>query len=161
MKIKHLFSVLCSAILFLSSCKECPELRSPAAPQSPYKWLEGTWQMKSDSLEIVENWRTTDAEMMKGSAFVVVRRDTVLHETLRLLQVGTKWVYIARIDEDPVLFTMRPGDNQQELLFENDEHDFPQRIRYTKVDDTHIKASVEGIDEGKPAVEEYSYTKIK
>ncbi|MGB0178057.1 MAG: DUF6265 family protein, partial [Owenweeksia sp.] len=81
-------------------------------------------------------------------------------EELRLQKINNYWCYIATVKgKKPVLFThttMEPGH----LVFENTEHDFPQRITYKLQQDGGLKATVEGMEKGKERKEEFNMQRL-
>ncbi len=79
------------------------------------------------------------------------------HEYMRIEQTKDgKLVYHARIGPQTpgTPFTLtRAGEG--EAIFENQAHDFPQRILYRRVSADEIHAQVDGIDKGKPRAQNF------
>ncbi len=119
-------------------------------------WLIGAWQGKTGDGTYYESWTKTDDFKLVGSAYLVKDGKNVLIETLQIETIGSHTVYIASVnDSAPVLFTLKPQRVDNEWVFENTEHDFPQRIIYTKKTPTTLVARVEGLQEGKMGSEEF------
>jgi len=122
---------------------------------SQFQWLIGKWKGTQGDGIFYENWSKINDYTLEGTGFHVVKSDTLFRESLQLHKVGKYWVYIATIENSyPILFTLIDAfDNT--WIFANYEHDFPQRIVYTKRDDGKLYAKVEGETEGVQMKEEY------
>lgn len=122
---------------------------------SQFQWLIGRWRGAQGDGVFYENWTKINDYTLEGAGCHVVKNDTLFRESLKLHKVGKYWTYIATIENSyPVLFTLIDSfDNT--WIFVNYEHDFPQRIVYTKRDDGKLFAKVEGEMEGVQMKEEY------
>ena len=122
-----------------------------------FDWIKGNWSGTSDGASISESWKQLDDNTLAGSGFVVAGKDTVVREIMLIQRVGDQMVFIARInDGDPVLFTLRGKNANGEYVFENKEHDFPQRVVYAP-GSGKLNARIEGLMDGKAVKEAYSY----
>ena len=122
------------------------------------KWLTGSWHIDAGEVQIYENWQQETNGSYTGTGCVVNGKDTIVVETLRIENIGGHWVYIAQINQyNPVLFTLKPTAKAKELVFENLEHDNPQRVQYKWVNKNEIYARTEAIVNGQEVVEEYPY----
>ncbi len=131
------------------------------AAGSEFDWLTGRWEGKLGSGHFYESWiRGTDGRL-HGEGYFVRGSDTLQREQLLIQPVATYWVYIPVIDgNSPVLFTLvenKPGYH----VFENKEHDFPQRVVYTRMDDGSMLAWIEGTLRGEPRKMEYRLQRMK
>lgn len=124
------------------------------------KWLLGSWEMNAGEVKIYENWIEGDRNSYIGTGYVISGKDTIVTETMKIEMVGGFWVFIAQInDSNPVLFTLKTSSKAKELTFENLEHDNPQRVIYTFVDNKNLNARTEALVKGKEVVDRYSYTR--
>ena len=120
-----------------------------------FQWLVGNWKGAQNDGTFFESWTKIDDNTMEGFGCQVVKSDTLFKEYLQIHKVGSIWVYIASIEQGyPVLFSLINSENNQ-WTFVNYEHDFPQRIVYTKREDGKLHAKVEGETEGAQMKEEY------
>lgn len=160
---KTLIYVGAAALLYACSPQGGETEKKPAEPgPHPMQWMAGEWKMESDSMRILERWEIINEKRLQGSGYVIAGADTVVRENLCIELIGNHWVYIAQInDYPPVLFTRNPQAEKNNLLFENPEHDYPQRIRYRLNNDQSISAFVEGSIEGKNNTEEYHFVKAR
>src|SRR5215212_8730542 len=107
------------------------EMYAQTPAMKDLNWILGQWQMKGEGYTVYETWKKGEGGSYIGEAFVLEGKDTVVKEQIKIEMIGDKMVYIARInDGDPVLFTLKSGSTAKEVVFENMEHDNPQRIVY-------------------------------
>jgi len=127
-------------------------------------WLIGQWQNNSSEGNATEVWDKLNDSTFIGKSYFVVGKDTVSSETIRLEQNGSELFYIPTVTEQnagqPVKFTLTNSSNNQ-LVFENSKHDFPQKISYTKISKDSLLAEISGIMEGKQNSQNFPMTKIK
>jgi hypothetical protein len=120
-----------------------------------FQWLIGNWKGTQGDATFYESWSQLDNNTVVGKGCNIVKNDTLFRESLQIQKVGNFWVYIATIEDGyPVIFTLT-NHFDDTWIFTNYEHDFPQRIVYTKKDDGKLHAKVEGEMEGGQMKEEY------
>lgn len=112
-------------------------------------FLVGTWKMEGKNT--YEHWSKDDSAYV-GESFNVMDDVKYVSETLRIEQVADSVVYTATVmnqnEGKAIAFTLNT-DVVDKLSFENTSHDFPKKIRYTKVTDTELFVEVLGAnDEG-------------
>ena len=126
--------------------------------------LSGTWKMETKRGAIYENWRRTGTNEMKGTSFKLNGKDTVVLENVRLSKSSDGLFYIPTVsdqnDGKPVSFKMIDSKNQT-FVFENKEHDFPQRIIYHLVSKDSVHAWIEGTKNGKTGRSDYYFKRIE
>jgi hypothetical protein len=111
-------------------------------------WLEGEWHRQTRNGSAIERWRRTDAGLV-GEALVQRGDQSMQTEALLLAAMGGEIFYIAKPRENPYPVAFRLVSREGgAFVFENPEHDFPQRIIYTRTSDTAMTASIEGPGEG-------------
>ncbi len=129
-------------------------------------WLVGQWKGQVGKNTYYENWKSTNHGTLEGSASMVnPQGKTTFTEVLRIDKIGSHVVYIAAVKKNhPVLFTLienSEDNNKPTWLFENKEHDFPQRITYTRKAQDSTVARVEGVYKGKKEIQEFRLTREK
>lgn len=123
-------------------------------------WILGSWHIDAGEVQIYETWKEGQGNTYICEGFVLKGKDTLVVETIKLEKIGGFWVYIAQINEqNPVLFTLTPKSTAKELVFENLEHDNPQRVVYKFVNDKELYARTEAMVNGQEVVDEYPYTR--
>lgn len=109
-------------------------------------WMTGTWESATGERWIEETWSAPRGGTMIG--FTRHGVGDALHEfEFGLLQAGEDGIvtYFAQPQGRPAVpFRLAPSA-ANEAVFENPEHDFPQRIRYRRDGETMV-ASISAID---------------
>ena len=81
----------------------------------------------------MEIWKKTDKSLYTGRGVKVALRDTTLLESLKLSYHDDNTWYIPTVPDQnnalPVSFKMVQS-SENKMVFENPDHDFPQRILY-------------------------------
>jgi len=126
-----------------------------------FDWLVGKWEAKTKEGKFYEYWDKTALFTIEAKGGELVKKDTVFKELLTLIKINEHWCYVPTVGkQDPIIFALKESKNNK-FVFENKEHDFPQRIIYELIDPTHFNARVEGKMNGKEMVEEYKMEKMK
>lgn len=120
-------------------------------------WMAGSWSGVSQGIEMEEHWTAP-----KGNSMVGMHRDVgkgrTLFEFLRIEQRGDQIVYLSmpngRSPATP--FPLKEVSGTR-AVFENPDHDFPQRIIYWK-DGNDLRARIEGTQGGKTGGEEWRWS---
>lgn len=123
-------------------------------------WMAGHWGGTADGVQMEEVWLAP-----RGTAMLSLHRD--------VRPGGKTWFEFARIASTPdgIVFFAQPGgkpetpfklveSTKQRVVFQNLEHDFPQRIIYWRKGD-QLCARVEGRVDGKDESEEWCWSKAK
>jgi hypothetical protein len=115
-------------------------------------WLAGCWELKGGPANTVvsEQWMKPRGNSMIGSGRTVKNGKTTEFEFFRIVQTGDGLSYIARPSDNnaETSFELVKWGNG-EFIFENKEHDFPQRIIYRQEKDLSLFARIEGNNNGK------------
>jgi len=123
-----------------------------------FAWLEGTWENPTPQGTFTETWKKADDSTFTAVSVFVKAKDTLFHETVVLDQKGDSLHYIVTTknqnDEKPVSFTLK-SFTANSYVFENKQHDFPQKITYTKVTNDSIVAEISGTKNNKPGLEQF------
>ena len=120
-----------------------------------FGWLIGTWQEEGKTS--YETWRE-DNGSLSAESYKMKDGNKVVTEEIKLVKKGNDFFYVPDVagPQGPIEFkiTTLGKDN---FTAENPAHDFPKKISYEKVDDTHLKATIG--DANKTIT--YSFIKIK
>ena len=117
---------------------------------SAAKWLVGCWtRPEPRGGETAERWQAAEGNTMFGMGRTI-RGDTVRsYELTTMSIIQGKLTYTAHLAKQlPTPFTATTV-NDSLLVFENPTHDFPQEIRYRKVNADSFVASIAGPQGGK------------
>ncbi len=147
-------NLLIFVVLFsLYSCKD------KNADLSDFIWLQGKWTGVENEMQFYEVWNAADGNRMSGKGIGVANNDTVFSEEINLEQRGNDLFYTANVSESgsPVDFKFS-GYKNDSAVFENPEHDFPQRIVYFHNGDL-LYACIDGKQDGEYNKVEFSFRK--
>lgn len=152
---KFLNLLLSPLLVIWSGCSS-----SPSGRATPFSALCGQWQGKAGNGVFYENWRQEDDLTYAGEGYYVEKGDTLVSEKITICKISQFWCFIAIVNESsPVLFTLSEPEGK-EWIFENREHDFPQRVIYSMQEDGSLVARVEGKEKGEFRKEEFMLRKV-
>lgn len=145
-------------LLSVSSCHHAVQ------PINKASWFIGTWECTTPEGSLYESWHQTSPEALAGKSYFLNGKDTSLFETVKLIHENNRLHYIVTTanqnNQQPVRFSsISITDN--ELVFENKEHDFPQIIKYNKISNDSIVAEISGSKNGKSMSELFPMKKMK
>ena len=117
-----------------------------------FGWLAGCWEMKDPKKgsAVTEMWMTPEGDSMLGAGRTLRNGKMVDFEFMRIVR-----------DPSGIAFIARPAANSTEtafrlvsseggaFIFENPQHDFPQRVIYRNEAKNSFTARVEGMRNGK------------
>jgi len=112
-------------------------------------WLAGCWEGGQGELRIEEQWMAPRGGAMLGMGRTVKGERLVEYEAM-----------IIREEPARLTFTAKPSGQQEasfgsieltdaSVVFENQAHDFPQRVIYRRQGDGSLLARIEGTQNGK------------
>jgi Domain of unknown function (DUF6265) len=128
------------------------------------EWLIGTWENKTPRGSMYESWTKINDAELSGKSYILKEKDTVVFETIRLVQENNSLFYIPQVKNQngglPVRFTAKTVSDI-ELVFENPQHDFPQIISYTKINADSLVAEISGTINGKERKQTFPMKRMK
>lgn len=156
-KPKKMLLLVASAALVTS----CEEVIKKEKPLDKLSWLEGEWFGVTDDVVMQENWSKVSDELYSGHAYVLSGEDTLFQEFIRLEVVNDTAYYVVFIPgiPDSTSFQLVKYNNG-EAIFENPEHDYPQRVVYKQIGSDSLYAYIEGEAAGKVQKDEFWYKRI-
>ena len=126
-------------------------------------WLLGSWANLSDEGNFYEEWARDNDSSFSAYSFMTISGDTIFSESVSLVMKSFDVFYIVSVDnqneEQPVSFKLVSNHNG-EFIFENKEHDFPQRINYKNPAPDSLHARIEGTINGKFSQQEFPMKRI-
>lgn len=131
------------------------------AQTDDFNWLVGKWKLESDRVELYEEWKTDGKHRLKGESYVMRDDQKQVSEILFLEKFDDQWAYIALPEGQSIALFALVNSENNEFVFENKEHDFPQRIIYRLINQGEISASVEGEKNGELKTMNFKFTKVK
>ena len=144
-----------------NSCKKYDEFGNEIIFEELYKahWLQGQWQLKDSLGVLTETWQPLDDSTYTGETlYVKDKKDTIHFETMQLMQDGDLLVYTSTVKGEngnqPVAYRLIE-DSDSLLVFENKKHDYPQKIRYQKENDSTLQIVILGKQNKKETGDSY------
>src|SRR6476469_944678 len=129
-----------------------------------FQKLVGTWQMKTSQGTLYETWQTNANGSFSGITYMLNGKDSVILERSSItIKNGDIYYSSALTNQNGaqiVPFKLVNSINNYHI-FENKEHDFPQRIIYEFVTADSVHARIEGKENGKAKAEDFYYSRMK
>lgn len=149
--------VIASALAVLSSAPLVAQ--TPARTVEALAWMEGAWSGDKDGVAMEEVWTAP-----RGGALLGLHRDVkggrlLSWEFLRIQATDAGTFYYASPRSAPATAFKLVETGDKRVVFENKEHDFPQRILYWIDAKGALHARVEGPQGGKTVSEEWVWTR--
>lgn len=170
---KHIFL---SAVIFIAcnnsaptrseevsgAAKEKTQAETMSTLERHAGWLIGEWHYVNKEEHFTELWERESDTSFTGFGCFLKGKDTVSSESLRLVQRGDDLLYIPTVkgqnNDRPVVFKLTDTAENQ-LLFENPAHDFPQKIRYARGSKKYMVIEIIGKTNGKNKMRAYPMIK--
>lgn len=120
-------------------------LHAAENPLERLSWLAGCWRAEGAEPGSGEQWLAPAGGTLLGVSRTVKSGTTVAHEFMQIRRNGEgNVVYIAQPSgQAEASFTLLPG-GPAEAVFENLQHDFPQRVIYRLEEGGRLRARIEG-----------------
>jgi hypothetical protein len=125
-------------------------------------WIAGCWAMDDGTGRTQENWMKPAGQTMIGMSRTVAGGKTVFTEYLQIRETNGQLAYIVSLglNAKPTVFKLIKS-SETEALFENPEHDFPQRIIYRRESSDALFARIEGQEKGVNKSMDFPYKRTK
>lgn len=132
-------------VLIFSGCDQNKN-RSVVPDNYPdvFNDLLGTWNYIEQST--FETWEI-QYNILVASVYKISKYDTVLLETVNIAEEANEIYYVVTVynqnEGKPVKFKLIEAESSS-LLFENKDHDFPQKIKYKLIDKNNLEVVISG-----------------
>jgi hypothetical protein len=134
--------------LLLAAC--APLAQAQTDPFAPVAWLAGCWAQQGREAGSVEQWMAPAGGLMLGMARVLKHGRVIEFEFMQLrADAEGRLSFIAQPQGRPPTEFKLLRAGEAEAVFENANHDFPQRISYRRVSAAELVARIEGEMSGK------------
>jgi hypothetical protein len=112
---------------------------------SSLSWMIDNWINEDSNGVTKEQWTKIDENKYEGKSFTIKDGDTVFSEELMLEKKGNDVYYTAVVKHNPAPVSFKMIEySDKHAVFENQEHDFPQKISYKLQYDGSLLAWIEG-----------------
>lgn len=132
-----------------------------AQDESILKLFPAKWKMDIANTEMYEEWDIENDNELIGKSYSVEEGKEIINETIYLKKFGDQWAYVAIPFEQSITLFALVEHLPQKFIFENKEHDFPQRVVYEFHKDGRMTAAIEGTVNGEIKRKEFSFTIVK
>ena len=122
-------------------------------------WLTGCWEHSSGSRTVEEHWLPPRAHSMVNVGRTVQADKLVEYEMVLIREQDGRLAYEAHPSGQPSAVFMSRTVGNREVVFDNLQHDFPQRVGY-KRDGDALLAWIEGPRNGQTRRIEFPYRKV-
>lgn len=130
-------------LLLLLPCAAIAEDTKPSIAQ--LSWLTGCWQSEGTTRVVREQWMPPAADLMLGMSRIVVRDRAVEFEFMQIRQLESgEIVFTAKPSGQPEATFKLVKAETAEVIFENPQHDFPQRVIYRAEGTDTLTGRIEG-----------------
>jgi hypothetical protein len=163
------FSLALSLLLSSPLAAQAQAQAPPKASAADVTWLTGCWELDRGKRHVVEHWTAPEGGTLLGVSRTVSDGKTVEYEFLLIRErggdgngaggvgAGGGLEYVAKPSGQPEAVFAATRVTADEVLFENPQHDFPQRIRYKKQPDGGLAARIEGTLNGAARGIDFAY----
>ena len=152
------FGFLCLAFPAASQTSE----KVPTTNVDDLAWISGCWESKDAAKEvrIVEQWMAPEGGAMLGMSRTVRAGKMTGYEFLRIVRDDISVKYVSRPSQNTTDTDFRLlKSSANEVVFENLQHDFPQRIIYRREGDK-LTARIEATSSGKTRGIDFPYRRV-
>jgi hypothetical protein len=137
------------AILFLAASARAAEFPT---------FMTGAWHGSFGGTVVDEQWTNAEGGLMLATSRTVSPKGKTSFEFLRIAKRNGSLVYLAMPQARPETAFPLKTMTDSRVVFENLQHDFPQRIIYWR-DGAKLCGRVEGIVHGKVEGEEWCWNR--
>lgn len=123
-------------------------------------WLQGCWETSTGERTIEEHWMAPRGTNMVGMSRTVRGNTLVSYEFLLLREAGDRLEYESHPSGQRSATFLSTMVSDVMVLFENPQHDFPQRIGYRREGGSSLVAWIEGTNKGQARRIEFPYRRV-
>jgi uncharacterized protein DUF6265 len=120
-------------------------------------WMQGCWEMVTPERMVEEHWMAPRGGSMLGLGRTTRGAKLVEHEFIVLSEKGDRLAYEAHPSGQAPAVFLSKTIGESSVIFENLQHDFPQRIGYQKRGPDGFLAWIEGPRNGQVRRIEFPY----
>ena len=133
------------------------QLENPRVEQ--LAWMAGCWELTSPQRTVHEQWTKPAGQTMLGVGRTVRDGKTVEHEFIVIKIQGGRLAYEAHPSGQAQATFLATQVTESSVVFENPDHDFPQRVGYQRRGDS-LQAWIDGAQNGRTGRVEFPYQRV-
>lgn len=133
-----------------------------ADPAAALGWMQGCWAAGGTEAGSGEQWMAAAGGTMLGMSRTIKAGKTVEFEFMQIREVAPgKLAFMTQPSgRAPTTFALLRQDGK-EFVFENLEHDFPQRVIYRRDGERGLAARIEGVVKGKAKGIDFPFSRVR
>jgi hypothetical protein len=124
-------------------------------------WLQGCWRSIRGETTIEEQWMAPRGGTMLGMGRTVRGSTLVEYELVLIKEQEGRLAYEAHPSGQPSATFTATTASDGSVVFENPQHDFPQRVGYRRDGADSLQAWIEGQVSGKSLRVDFSYQRAR
>ncbi len=136
--------------------------RSKTLLPEKMRWLLGSWRRETERSVTHETWRRLSDHTFEGESVRISKAggDTTFTESLLLAEMQGELFYLPKVAENPIPVAFKAvAFEDDQIVFENVEHDFPQRITYKQPAADSMTCIIAGPVDGKDRQVSFDFTR--
>ena len=149
-------------VLLVTACSPVEKDKEKKNDIESFHALLGRWADESRQNDFYEFWELSE-NGLTGTGVVMSEGDTVFIEHLGILKREGDWYYSAKTasqnNGEPVYFKSEKA-NDSLFVFENPEHDFPQKIVYNLQSNGEMLITTSGYESDTLREEKFNMRKV-
>lgn len=148
-----------TALALLGACCGANAANLNADAIGQLGWLSGCWAAPGAEAGSGEQWMTPAGGTLLGMSRTVKGGKSTAWEFLQIREVDGQLAYVAKPHNQPEAAFKLVTLEGSSAIFENPQHDFPQRIIY-KRDGDKLQARIEGTMNGKAKGKDFPLLRV-
>ena len=124
-------------------------------------WLQGCWHSTRGEATVEEQWMAPRGGTMLGMGRTVRSGKLVEYELVLIREQAGALAYEAHPSGQPTATFTAATVSDGSIVFENPQHDFPQRVGYRRNGADALEAWIEGQVNGKSRRVDFSYQRAR
>jgi len=136
-------------------------VRSAQDDLSRLAWMAGAWVSDSAGTRVEEHWMTPVGDLMLGMNRTARKGRRAQFDFMRIDRRGDTITYLASPAGRPATAFRMIALTADRVVFENAQHDFPQRVLYWRGPRGRLCARVEGTVDGRALSEEWCWRPLR
>lgn len=107
-------------------------------------WIADSWVSASGETTSYEEWKVINDDLFEGGSKTIKDGKVIFSESLKIEKTADGIYYVADVAHNPAPVKFKlTGVTDTSAVFENPEHDFPQKITYL-LEEGNLHAFIEG-----------------
>lgn len=144
--------------LFILACTRDADAKDTALKR--LAWLEGRWERNSPAMVVQEQWLPALGNTMMCIGRTVKGDSLVDYELVIIREHGARFAYEAHPAGQETATFLSTTITESSIVFENLQHDFPQRVGYQLIGGDSLLAWIEGPSKGQTKRIEFPYRRV-